>query len=58
VGATGSTTISYVLPGLVYFYSTDKWSPLRVAALILLCAGLIIIPSCLTFIFAFGASGG
>lgn len=55
VGATGSTMVSYILPGFCYYFIFDekskapKWK--RTAALIQGCLGLIIVPVCLTFIF-------
>jgi len=51
VGATGSTTVSYILPGLVYFSTFRSWSIKRVFALMLLCAGLVIMPTCLVLLF-------
>jgi amino acid permease len=47
VGATGSTIISYVLPGFVYMRLHPVWSPMRVAAAIQLGLGLVIMPICL-----------
>lgn len=55
VGATGSTTVSYILPGFYYYVLFRKaedgpaWK--RYLALIQGIAGLIIVPLCLTFIF-------
>lgn len=51
VGATGSTTISYILPGLCYIKLHSQWNIKRILAGILLSAGLIIVPSSLSFIF-------
>lgn len=51
VGATGSTTISYILPGFVFFKLEKEWTLKRVAALALFIAGCIIIPTALTVIF-------
>ena len=51
VGATGSTLISYILPG--WFYSTlhreRTWT--RMLAMGLMAWGIIVIPVCLTLIF-------
>lgn len=53
VGATGSTTISYILPGLIFLklHGQEPWTLKHVAAAALLTIGCIVIPSCLTFIF-------
>ena len=53
VGATGSTTISYILPGLFYFkvFEEQGWSPLRTYAAFLCGFGCFVIPTALTFIF-------
>mmetsp|Transcript_23810 Transcript_23810/g.38363 ORF Transcript_23810/g.38363 Transcript_23810/m.38363 type:complete len:137 (-) Transcript_23810:83-493(-) len=53
VGATGSTTISYILPGFVYYSLQREWSILRVLAFAQFVLGCIIIPSALTFIFLY-----
>ena len=58
VGATGSTIVSYILPGFVYYLtfrddsSSPKWK--TNLALIQGILGLIIMPVCLTFIFLGG----
>ena len=54
VGATGSATVSYILPGFFFYLTFPKgqapeWK--RNAALIQGIVGLLIIPICLTFIF-------
>lgn len=51
VGATGSTTISYILPGLCYVKLHPVWDAKRYAAAFMLGLGICIIPFCLTFIF-------
>lgn len=53
VGATGSTTISYILPGLIFLkiHWEDEWTLKHYGAATLLGAGCVIIPACLTFIF-------
>jgi amino acid permease len=51
VGATGSTTISYILPGMIFLKLHPVWTPKHNAAATLLTMGCIIIPSCLIFIF-------
>jgi amino acid permease len=54
VGATGSTLVSYILPGLIYsvMHAEDyekNWE--YYASITLLVVGVAIIPICLTFIF-------
>jgi amino acid permease len=55
VGATGSTTVSYILPGFFYYYlfkdpaEGPGWK--RTLALVQGTVGLVIVPVCLTFIF-------
>lgn len=51
VGSTGSTTISFILPGLFYFrlYSHDKWHWKRMTALFLTIYGVMVMTVCLTF---------
>ena len=59
VGATGSTTISYILPG--YFYTSlfaDKRDSTYMAARCMFIAGCIIIPCALGLIAATGKGGG
>ncbi|KAJ1406243.1 transmembrane amino acid transporter protein-domain-containing protein, partial [Ochromonadaceae sp. CCMP2298] len=53
VGATGSTTVSYILPGFFYFFLFENKGPAwkRYLALAQGIIGLIIVPVCLTFIF-------
>ena len=49
VGATGSTTICYILPGLFYLKlkENDRWrDPVKLGALVLTVAGCIIMPVC------------
>lgn len=60
VGATGSTTISYILPGAIFLklHKDDEWAAKHYGAAALLAAGCIIIPSCLTFLFLPGANAG
>jgi amino acid permease len=58
VGATGSTTMSYILPGIIYLklhQDVEKWTPKHYGAAALLGAGCVIIPACLIFI---GLGGG
>ena len=50
VGATGSTTVSYILPGGIY-YRLGPRGIKRDLALIQFCAGCVIIPTALAFIF-------
>lgn len=53
VGATGSTLVSYILPGFCYYFLFQGEGPAwkRQLALLQGCTGLVIIPVCLTFIF-------
>jgi len=51
VGATGSTIVSYILPGLCYFLLHPEPHVMRWLALALLIAGVIIMPLSLTLIF-------
>ncbi|KAL7753366.1 hypothetical protein RI367_001141 [Sorochytrium milnesiophthora] len=50
VGATGSTTICYILPGLFYYklYQDQPWSLTRVGAVCLSVTGVCIMVCCLT----------
>jgi amino acid permease len=56
VGATGSTTICYILPGLFYFKYRDKtdtpydkpWDSMKVGSLVLAGCGVLIMSSSLT----------
>ena len=57
VGATGSSVVSYILPGFLYYFmfkDKDQDTPRWKLALALFqgCLGVIIIPVCLYFIFA------
>ncbi|KAI9249639.1 transmembrane amino acid transporter protein-domain-containing protein [Sporodiniella umbellata] len=51
VGSTGSTTISFILPGLFYYkiHQKDPWRPGKIMAVILSVYGLLIMTFCLTF---------
>ncbi|KAI8646968.1 transmembrane amino acid transporter protein-domain-containing protein [Parasitella parasitica] len=51
VGSTGSTTISFILPGLFYtkLYSQEKWNWRRCVALFLVVYGFMVMSVCLTF---------
>lgn len=51
VGATGSTTISYILPGFVYYSLQKEWTVKRGLALALFIFGCCVIPTALTIIF-------
>jgi amino acid permease len=53
VGATGSTTICYILPGSFYLKMTagQPWTWTRVGAAFLLVNGLWIMPVCVAFVF-------
>ena len=54
VGATGSTIVSYILPGFLYFIHFQDEGPAwkRSMALVQGCLGLVIMPLALAFIFA------
>ena len=51
VGSTGSTTISFILPGLFYFrlHENDGWHWKRMVALFLIIYGILVMTVCLTF---------
>jgi len=51
VGATGSTTVSYILPGLCYTMAFPEASVKRVLAFCQLGLGCIIMPVCLIAVF-------
>lgn len=52
VGATGSTLISYILPGYVFLkLHPGAWTGKHYGAATLVAVGCVFIPSCLTFIF-------
>jgi amino acid permease len=57
VGATGSTMISYILPGACYYKLHPIWSWRRKVAVALFCVGCLIIPIALTFIIQNGGGG-
>ncbi|KAI9217955.1 transmembrane amino acid transporter protein-domain-containing protein [Blastocladiella britannica] len=50
VGATGSTTIAYILPGLFYYklYEDMPWTPVKVGAVSMTVSGLLIVVCCLS----------
>ena len=62
VGATGSTAVSYILPGGFYYMlhkddpQAPKWKVY--AAFTQMCIGCILVPTCLSFIFMGDSSGG
>ncbi|KAG2232876.1 hypothetical protein INT48_004889 [Thamnidium elegans] len=51
VGATGSTTISFILPGLFYYkiHENDPWKPGKIIAVLLALYGIFVMTVCLTF---------
>jgi amino acid permease len=53
VGASASTMMCYILPGLVYMQLYPQWHPRRVFACALMIAGLVIMPVCLASIIFF-----
>ncbi|CAM9381058.1 unnamed protein product [Heterosigma akashiwo] len=62
IGATGSTIVTLILPGLVYsninFAPQDKQNPWKKTyAKFHMWLGVLIIPVCLTFIFFFNGEG-
>lgn len=54
VGATGSTIVSYILPGFLYYIHFQDEGPVwkRNMALVQGCMGMVIMPVALAFIFA------
>jgi len=56
VGATGSTLISYILPGVFYWSLHRERSATRYAAGALAMWGMIVVPVCLTVIFMGGSA--
>ena len=50
VGATGSTIVSYILPGACYFLLCRDVGPKRYLGLLQLCLGLVLMPLSLTLI--------
>jgi amino acid permease len=53
IGATGSTVITFILPGAAYYVMHKDSGPAwkRNGAVMLFCLGCIIMPVCVTFIF-------
>ncbi|CAO3656923.1 unnamed protein product [Mucor hiemalis] len=51
VGSTGSTTISFILPGLFYYkiHENDPWKPGKIIAVLLALYGIFVMTVCLTF---------
>ncbi|KAI9271755.1 transmembrane amino acid transporter protein-domain-containing protein [Phascolomyces articulosus] len=51
VGSTGSTTISFILPGIFYYkiHENDPWKPGKISAVCLAIYGLLVMGVCLTF---------
>eukprot|EP00039_Didymoeca_costata_P025825 m.14363 g.14363 ORF g.14363 m.14363 type:complete len:472 (+) comp5069_c0_seq1:255-1670(+) len=58
VGATGSTTVSYILPGIIYYRLHPGEGCMRILSAIQFVAGCIIMPTALVSIFLFGGAGG
>jgi len=54
VGATGSTAVTYILPGIIYVKLHTGMSFLKVMAYLQVIVGLCVIPLALYFIFKFG----
>jgi len=50
VGATGSTTVSYILPGLIYLKLHPHMHFMKAVAYLQLTLGLLIVPSALYFV--------
>ena len=64
VGATGSTAVSYILPG-GFYYALHKDKPAseaptwkKYASLVQCILGCLLVPTCLTLIFLGASSGG
>eukprot|EP00979_Chaetoceros_neogracilis_P008613 scaffold1911_cov266-Chaetoceros_neogracile.AAC.2 len=57
VGATGSTMVSYILPGAIYIKLHPEPHPLRSLACFQLTLGIIIVPTALYFVLFKGGSG-
>jgi amino acid permease len=55
VGATGSTMVSYILPGGIYIKLHPKFTITKALAYLQLIVGCIIIPTALYFVLFFGA---
>lgn len=55
VGATGSTVVSYIAPGFLFYYTFAGRGPEydrpRRLALLQGCLGLVLVPVCVTAIF-------
>ncbi|KAI9493525.1 transmembrane amino acid transporter protein-domain-containing protein [Zychaea mexicana] len=51
VGSTGSTTISFILPGIFYYkiHENDPWKPGKISAVCLAIYGILVMGVCLTF---------
>eukprot|EP00977_Amphora_coffeiformis_P006348 scaffold1353_cov161-Amphora_coffeaeformis.AAC.20 len=54
VGATGSTLVSYILPGLLYVKIDPHMNATKVSAMIQLVAGCVIMPTALFFVISGG----
>lgn len=50
VGSTGSTLVSYVLPGLIYIKVAQQKDAALVMAYVQLCLGLVLMPLALYFV--------
>lgn len=51
VGATASTSICYILPGIFYYklHKHKPWTPMKVGSVILFISGVLLVPFMLTF---------
>ncbi|KAJ1948680.1 hypothetical protein IWQ62_006858, partial [Dispira parvispora] len=51
VGSTGSTVISFILPGLFYYklHQRSRWSFFKIMAVLLVIYGFLVMTICLTF---------
>lgn len=58
VGATGSTMVSYILPGAIYMKMHPEPHLLRYLACIQFTVGMIIVPTALYFVVFKGSGGG
>ena len=56
VGATGSTIVSYILPGAIYIKLHPEQSVLKMMAYVQLLLGILIVPTALYFVILKGAA--
>lgn len=56
VGATGSTMVTFILPGMLYMAAFPSWHTQRYLALCQAITGCIVMPVCLTTVFLSGGA--